>query len=85
MNVEYFSLVENFNRQLHLSLMVDRFHSSYREYYLALSQALRGSLNRSTTKVGGGVFFRYSCEKLDSNTTILSNARWEESVLSQVD
>jgi hypothetical protein len=39
---KHHSLVENFNRHLHLTLMVDRFHSSYQEYYLALSQALRG-------------------------------------------
>lgn len=39
--------MENFNRHLHLTLMVDRHHSSYREYYLALSQALRGELNRT--------------------------------------
>ena len=44
-----FSLVENFNRHLHLTMMVDRFHSGYQEYYLALSQALRGSLKRESS------------------------------------
>ncbi|CAF1538594.1 unnamed protein product, partial [Rotaria sordida] len=41
------NLVENFNRHLHLTLMVDRFHSSYQEYYLALSQALRDILAKN--------------------------------------
>ncbi|CAF0793190.1 unnamed protein product [Adineta steineri] len=41
------NLVDNFNRHLHLTLMVDRFHSSYQEYYLALSQALRDILAKN--------------------------------------
>ncbi|UJR30806.1 hypothetical protein I4U23_018324 [Adineta vaga] len=41
------NLVDNFNRHLHLTLMVDRFHSSTQEYYLALSQALRDILAKN--------------------------------------
>ncbi|CAF2097755.1 unnamed protein product [Rotaria magnacalcarata] len=41
------NLVENFNRHLHLTLMVDRFHSSRQEYYLAFSQALRDILAKN--------------------------------------